>query len=348
MTVRLSVLDQSPVTEGSTPSAALAATVRLARDLDGLGVTRYWLAEHHNSPGFAGTAPEILAATLLAVTRHLRVGSGGVLLPRYDPVKVAETFRVLSGLYPHRVDLGVGRAGGPAQRFPEQVVRLLHALGVPPALEGLPGAASPPVMPSGTVAPQVWLLGAGTTSATLAAQLGTAFGFAHFLNPEPGREALGRYLRGFTAPSGAPSPRGALAVRVLTADTMAKVQALVSAVLLWRSRKDLGQDAPLPSPETVRRHRWTGDELRQAAVAKRTLVFGTPEQVGEQLTKLAAAHGVEELIVNTPTHDPADRLRSYRLLAETLAIRPPAEAAQVTSLPSVPRPPKPRPESLLP
>ncbi|WTW99462.1 MsnO8 family LLM class oxidoreductase [Streptomycetaceae bacterium NBC_01309] len=295
--LRLSVLDQSPIGEGSTPADALAATAALARETDELGYHRFWVAEHHATAGFAGTAPEVLAAILLERTRHMRIGTGGVLLPRYDPGKVAEVFRVLAALHPGRVDLGVGRAGGPARDFPLRVRGLL---------DGLAHEPDDPV-PS----PPVWLLGAGTRSARLAAELGTNFAFAHFFHPDLGAAAFD----GFGA---ADTRRRALAVRVIAADTDAEASALADAYLLWRSRKDLGHDEPLPSAATARRHRWTDEESARAAVNRKAVVFGGPDRVGARLSELARAHGVDELIVNTLTHDPDDRLHSYRLLAKAL------------------------------
>lgn len=311
MSLRLSVLDQTPVGEGHTPAEALRASVALAEAADLLGYTRYWAAEHHNSPGFAGTAPEILAGALLARTRHMRIGTGGVLLPRYEALKVAEVFGVLSALHPGRVDLGIGRAGGPAHNFERQLDEVRMRLGL--ATSVLPG------LPSGTVAPvppQMWLLGAGSRSAQLAGRLGTSFAFAHFLFPAPARAALDAYRGAYAALPGRSPAQGVLAVRVVTADTAAKAEELAASVVLWRSRKDLGEDLPLPSPHTTRNHRWTGQETQRARSNGRVLVSGAPEQVRDQLTRLAADHGVDELVVNTLTHDPADRLRSYQLLAQ--------------------------------
>ncbi|WP_436775286.1 MsnO8 family LLM class oxidoreductase [Yinghuangia sp. YIM S09857] len=295
--LRLSVLDQSPVGEGSTPADALAATVTLAREADELGYHRFWTAEHHGTAGFAGTAPEILTAILLERTRHMRIGTGGVLLPRYEPAKVAEVFRVLAALHPGRVDLGVGRAGGPAHDFPTRVRALL---------DGLAPEPDDPV-PS----PPVWLLGAGTRSARLAGELGTNFAFAHFFNPGLGAAAF----EGFGESD---HGRRALAVRVVAADTDAEAAALADAYLLWRSRKDLGHDEPHPSVSVAARHRWTDDETARAAVNRRAIVHGTGDAVAEQLTALARAHGVGELVVNTLTQDPEVRLHSYRLLAKAL------------------------------
>ncbi|MFC0625473.1 LLM class flavin-dependent oxidoreductase [Kribbella deserti] len=299
---RLSILDQSPIGEGSTPAEALQATVELAKAADTLGVTRYWLAEHHGSPGFAGTAPEILIPIILGATRRMRIGSGGVLLPRYPATKVAEVFSILAGLYPGRVDLGLGRAGGPPEHFPQDVTDLKRWLGDDP---------------------QIWLLGASTTSGALAAKLGTAYAFAHFLNPPPGVEAMEAYHER------SPAPASALAVRVIVADTEARAGDLARSVLLWRSRKDLGDDRPLPSVETARCHRWTSTELERASNNSRALIAGTPEQVRPVLLDLAQLHGTDELVVNVLTHDPADRLRTYELLAEILA--PASSGARLVS-----------------
>ncbi|MCQ4079745.1 MsnO8 family LLM class oxidoreductase [Streptomyces sp. RB6PN25] len=298
MNLRLSILDQSPIPAGATPAHALAATLDLARVADTLGYHRYWVAEHHNSPSFAGTSPEILAATLLDRTQNLRVGTGGVLLPRYSALKVAEDFRLLTYLHPGRVDLGIGRAGGIADHFPEQVRDLLHHLAKPC---------------DGYTPPPVWLLGAGTSSAGLAAELGTHFSYAHFLNPRLGGAAFDALRRGARSND----PIGAsLAVRVITADTEAKAAELATSYLLWRSRKDLGHDEPIPSPSAARAHRWTGDEAQRAAHNRRAVIVGEPEQVHTALNTLAQTYGVDELVINTITHHPTDRLRSYELLSE--------------------------------
>jgi luciferase family oxidoreductase group 1 len=292
---RLSILDQSPIGEGSTAAEALRATVELAAAADELGVTRYWVAEHHGSPGFAGTAPEILVPILLGATRRLRVGSGGVLLPRYPVRKVAEVFSILADLYPGRVDLGLGRAGGPAETFPQDVADLKKWFGDDP---------------------QLWVLGASGSSAALAARVGTSYAFAHFLNPGPGLESMTAYI------SLSPAPASALAVRVIVADTSSRADDLAASLLLWRSRKDLGDDRPIPSVETARNHRWTSAESERAAYNSRALIAGTPDQVHPLLMDLARSHGTEELIVNVLTHDPADRLRTYQLLAQVLGTAP--------------------------
>ncbi|GGP32934.1 FMN-linked alkanal monooxygenase [Streptomyces libani subsp. rufus] len=310
--MRVSVLDQSPVGEGHTGADALRASLELARHADRWGFDRYWLAEHHASPGFAGSAPEMLAGAVLSATDRIRVGTGGVLLPRYPALKVAEVFGVLAALHPGRVDMGIGRAGGPAADFPDRLRELSSLLRLPGSADVYPEAltAVPPVPP------ELWLLGAGAGSAAAAGRLGVGFAFAHFLVPGPSVRALQAYREAHLAATGGEGHGGLLAVRAVVADTPARADELAQAMLLWRARKDLGEDGPLPSVRTVRRHRWTGAESERAAQHARSLIAGTPEDVVPRLRALAGACGVRELMVNTLTQDPADRVRSYRLLAE--------------------------------
>ncbi|MFZ4267250.1 MsnO8 family LLM class oxidoreductase [Streptomyces arboris] len=315
--MRLSVLDQSPVGEGSSHADALLSSVDLAQAAEEWGFARYWTAEHHGSPGFAGSAPEILAAVLLARTSRMPVGTGGVLLPRYPPAKVAEVFAVLASLYPGRVDMGLGRAGGPAADYPERVRHLRRLLGMDGrAGDGTAEAEADHLVGAPAVRPRMWLLGAGAGSARMAGELGTDFAFAHFLAPDQAEGALAAYrglLAGRNAAGGSP---GVLAVRAVTAESEAEAEALAHSVVLWRARKDLGEDLPLPPARAARNHRWTSLEAERAYVRERGLVWGTPEQVHTRLAALAEAYAVEEVMVNTLTCDPADRLRSYRLLTE--------------------------------
>src|SRR5262245_59844452 len=207
--LRLGVLDQSPVRAGGSAADSVHETLELAQAAERLGYQRYWLAEHHATPGLAGSCPEILIGQVAARTRRIRVGSGGVMLQHYSPLKVAENFRVLETLFPGRIDLGIGRAPGSDQltaralqegsgapgfdRFPEQVADLIAFLH--DALPADHRFRTVKAMPTGPTAPEIWLLGSSDGSAAIAAELGTAFSFAHFINADGGAEITRAYAR---------------------------------------------------------------------------------------------------------------------------------------------------------
>ena len=224
--LRLSVLDQSPVPAGSTPGQALQNSIELARLVDGLGYTRFWMSEHHAMDTLACTAPEVMLARIGAETKRIRIGSGGIMLPHYTPLKVAECFRTLHALYPGRVDLGIGRApgGGPIEAlalkrerktkmlddFPEQVSELLAFLGHAfPAGHPFAGIRVSPEMPGG---PDVWMLGSSMWSAAAAVEFGLPYSFAHFFSPVHTRAAIETYRRSFSASAYRSEPEATVAV----------------------------------------------------------------------------------------------------------------------------------------
>src|SRR5947207_7980098 len=208
--MRLSVLDQSPIISGHDARRAIEETLALARRADELGYYRYWLAEHNAISALADPCPEVLVARLGAETRKLRVGTGGVLLPYYSAFRTAESFRMLEALYPGRIDLGIGRAPGgdartaqavgggrfpDAERFPEQVWELVgHLEGTLPEEHPFKRVR---LQPEVDTVPQLWLLGSSDYSGALAAELGLAFAFAHFINPRSGEEVTRNYRASF-------------------------------------------------------------------------------------------------------------------------------------------------------
>jgi luciferase family oxidoreductase group 1 len=219
--VLLSVLDQSPVPEGSTPAQALANSIDLAKHVERLGYHRYWMSEHHAMDLLACTAPEVLLARIGAETSRIRIGSGGIMLPHYSAYKVAEVFRTLYALYPGRVDLGIGRApgGGPLEAhalrkerrqrplddFEDQIAELLSFLnGDFPAEHPFSQLTVSPYMPGG---PEVWMLGSSMWSAEAAAQFGLPYAFAHFFSPVHTRAAITHYTESFRASQHATEPR---------------------------------------------------------------------------------------------------------------------------------------------
>src|SRR5262249_35753712 len=238
--LRLGGLDQSPVRSGGSVSDAIHETLELAELCDRLGYHRYWLAEHHSTPGLAGSSPEVLIGQVAARTSRLRVGSGGVMLQHYSALKVAESFRVLETLFPGRIDLGIGRAPGSDQLtaralrddgrpdyFPQQISDLMGFLHgtLPPRHVYAPRLA----MPTGPTAPEMWLLGSSDASAAVAAHFGTGFSFAHFINQDGGADVTRAYRRQFRPSQWLDTPRSSVAVFVVCADTEAEAQRLAES-----------------------------------------------------------------------------------------------------------------------
>src|SRR5919107_2434804 len=290
----LGVLDQSPIPSGSQPEQALANTIDLARATERLGYSRYWLAEHHNTRGLAGPAPEVMVATVAAATEQIRVGSGGVMLPHYSSLKVAETFHVLEALHPGRIDLGIGRAPGGDQlsaaalriptaegdRFPNQVQDLIGFL--EDRLDPRHPFARVRATPEPPSAPPVWLLGSSDYSAAVAAVLGTAFSFAHFINPAGGEHVVAEYRASFKPSPTFPRPQASVGVNVMCAETTEEAIRLASSVRLWRRRLRLGDPGPVPTVDEALR------ELGDAALEKprdneRRLAIGNPDEVRMEL-----------------------------------------------------------------
>lgn len=326
----LSVLDQAPVSSGSTPAEALRRSIELARLADRLGYARYWVAEHHATQMLASSAPEILLARLGAETQHLRLGSGGVMLPHYSPLKVAEQFRMLHALYPERIDLGIGRAPGGApletfalrrerletplpDDFPDQLVELLGFL------HGQFAARHPfsriRVSPEAPGAPVVWLLGSSLWSADAAAQLGLPYTFAHFIAPEPTRAAIARYRERFQPSLYAAEPRVMVALGAVCADSDAEAEHLASSVRVLGRRLRQGDLRPVPTVEEAQ-HELAGAVLGLEGGEWPRHFSGAPHTLRARLGEMATALGVEELMVVTIVHAHAVRLRSYELLAQ--------------------------------
>src|SRR5271170_2306845 len=327
--LRLAVLDQSPVPSGSTPAQALQNSIELARLVDQLGYTRFWMSEHHAMDTLAGTAPEIMLARIGAETERIRIGSGGIMLPHYSAFKVAEVFRTLHALYPGRVDLGIGRApgGGPIEAlalkrerktrmlddFPEQVSELLAFLGQRfPADHPFAGIQVSPSMPGG---PDVWMLGSSMWSSAAAVEFGLPYSFAHFFSPVHTRAAIETYMRGFSASQYRSEAEATVAVGVICAETQEEADFLAASVRLLQRRIRLGDRRPVASPEdALRELRLLGEMPMEEGEWPRYFV-GTPARVKEQLEQMAGELGIGELIVNTIVWEQAKRLRSYELLA---------------------------------
>ena len=332
------MLDQSPIAEGSTGAQALHNTLELARLADARGFFRYWVAEHHGGPMLAGPSPEALIGPIAAATSRIRVGSGGVMLPHYSPFKVAETFSVLAGLFPGRIDLGIGRAAGTdpftthaLQRdrsqplpddFPAQLAELLAYFEdrFPPEN---PLGRLAKALPGRPETPDVWLLGSSPQSAIWAAELGLPYAFADFINPG-GAEIAALYRERFEPSHRSEVPRVAVAVWALAADSSAEAERLASSSRMAFSMLRRGRLIPIPPPEVALRFlSQHGDEL----LGRRRTIVGEPAAVRAGILEVADAYGASEAIVVTITYDHVARLRSYELIADAFAERPDAAAA---------------------
>ena len=333
MTLKLSILDQSPVISGHSPAQAIAATLELARHAERLGYHRYWLAEHHAIAALADPCPEVLLARLGAETQRLRIGTGGVLLPYYSAFKVAEVFRMLESLYPGRMDLGIGRAPGgdartahavgggqlpTAEDFPQRVWELVgHLDGALP--EDHPHKRVR-LQPGGDTAPEVWLLGSSDYSGALAAQLGLRFAFAHFINPKGGDAVTRAYRERFQASAREGAPAALVCVFVICAADDAEAERLATSIDLRRLHMALGRDTPVPTLAEAEHHAYTDEERRYVMGQRHRAVIGGPDKCRRELAALAERYGADELMALTITGDYASRLRSYELLGAAFGI----------------------------
>ncbi|HEX3328686.1 MAG TPA: LLM class flavin-dependent oxidoreductase [Gaiellales bacterium] len=326
--VPLSVLDVAPVTTDSSAPAALADATELAALVDRLGYLRLWYAEHHNMPGIASSAPEVLIANAAARTRRIRVGSGGVMLPNHSPLVVAERFGTLEALHPGRIDLGIGRAPGTDHRTMlalrrmagnDDLLVLLHELhgffnGFAPgeAYEGIhafPGY--------GGSMPALWLLGSSGYSAQAAGLMGLPFAFAHHFSARNTLPALELYRSSFDASPGLDRPYAQVTAFCVCADTDEEANLLASAMALSFALRNTGRPpGPLPSLRQVQNHVWTDAERTFADDYLAPQVIGSPATVKARLEALLAETGADEVMAIASVPDAAARTRSFTLLAE--------------------------------
>ena len=333
MTV-LSVLDQSPILSGQTPSDAVKDTLALARYVDGLGYHRYWLAEHHSSGGLAGASPEILIGQVAANTTNLRVGSGGVMLGHYSALKVAENFRRLETLYPGRIDLGIGRAPGSdqitdkalslgpgalgPQHYPQQVRDMIAW--VNDEMPDEHAFSKVRAMPVGPTAPEVWLLGSSDQSAAVAAYFGAAFSFAHFIMGEGGPDVMEFYRNNFQSSKGQ-QPLGSVGVFVICAETDDEAEELMIVRDLSAVLQRTGRGGPVPTIEKAKSYQYSEQEEQLRVYNRKRFIWGSPDTVKIKIDALARAYKVDEFLILTicPTFEA--RCRSYALLAEAFDLK---------------------------
>ena len=331
--LKLSVLDQSVAVSGKSQDAAIRQSVALAQQCEAWGYHRFWVSEHHSHPSIVGTAPEVLMAAIATCTSRIRLGSAGVMLPHYAPLKVAEQFRVLDALAPGRIDLGVGRAPGSdgrtaqllnpdryaSENFPHQVMELQAWVSGQDLPAGHPGHGVF-AFPSGPTSPTLWMLGSSDYGAQLAAHLSLPYAFAYFITDGQGVDnALQLYRANFRATPHMPHPQATVCVWALAADTDEEAWHLFESRARWRMDRNLGRIGPLLPPAQAVRDYAASEHMALEQLRANALV-GSASTVAKKLRQLAERLQLDELVVITWTHAAEPQARSYELLARECAL----------------------------
>ncbi len=327
--VPLSVLDLAPFAAGGTSGQALAQTTELARRTEELGYHRFWVAEHHNMPAIASSAPAVLIAHLAASTSRIRVGSGGVMLPNHAPLVVAEQFGTLEALHPGRIDLGIGRAPGTDQRTALALRRTVEGLSAEDFprelfdLIGLFGGGedAPPILarPGQGDRPAIWLLGSSGYSAQLAGLLGLPFSFAHHFSAANTVPALALYRQNFRPSAVLDKPLAMVCVAVICADSDEQAQFLGGPARVSFAQLRSGQPKALITPQEAASYEYSPAEQMFVRDRFAGQAVGSPETVRGELQGLLDRTQADEMMLTTMVYDIKDRARSFELVAEKVA-----------------------------
>ncbi|WP_156755178.1 LLM class flavin-dependent oxidoreductase [Actinokineospora pegani] len=327
-----SVLDLAPVATGSTETQALRNSLDLARTTERLGYHRYWVAEHHNMPGIASSAPAVLLGHIAMATERIRVGSGGVMLPNHAPLVVAEQFGMLEAFHPGRVDLGIGRAPGTdqvtaralrrqegplsAEDFPQQLTELANYF----TGRDSRGVTAVPALGN---QPAMWLLGSSGYSAQVAGYLGLPFAFAHHFSADNTLPALALYRERFRPSAVLDEPYAMIAANVLCADDDETARELAKPSLLQFLALRKGDPGKLPTPEQAAEYDYTDVDRLILDDRLSSTIVGGPETVSKGLHDLVEQTGVDELMITTSVFHHTDRVRSYEHVAEIVGLNAP-------------------------
>ncbi|AXF55043.1 LLM class flavin-dependent oxidoreductase [Salicibibacter kimchii] len=321
--MKLSILDQSPISSNQTAEEALNESMELAQLGERLSYERFWMTEHHDLPGLACSAPEIMLGYIGAKTNTIRLGTGAVLLPHYKPYKVAEVHHQLATLFPDRIDLGVGRApGGSAEvtnalndnflqnvyKMPDLVEELLSYLhGRDPKV-----SASP--LPN--VSPTPWMLGTSEKSALLAGKNGLSYVFGQFMSDESGPAITQKYLDSFTPRKREQTPQIIVTISAICAETTERAEEIALSSLIWQLQRDKGEgEQGIPSIQAAKDYPLTNKEKERYKDRKQHMIIGDPQYVKAQIKEMQTTYQAGEIMIMTTTYAPQDRLRSYELIA---------------------------------
>lgn len=326
--MKLGILDQVPLQEGVTEAETISHTIELVQEAERWGYSRYWFAEHHSTNGLLSAAPELWISRAGAVTSSIKLGSGGVLLPQYSPLKTAETFSTLASFYPERVELGVGRSPGGSERtrlaltdgaekqfeeFPRQLDDLAGFL-----RNELPKNHSYRIIkttPRHAPPPPLWLLGLSPESGKLAGERGIGLVFGHFINPDQWEKTLQTYRSAFTPSPDIEAPQVIVCVFAVCADTEEEAERLAQTQDLWLQGISRGNTI-VPSIESVKARTFSEEDRRRMVHERRRTVAGTPKQIRQQLEDLQKHYGTDEFLLINNTHGQKARRRSFALIAE--------------------------------
>ena len=328
--MKLSILDQAPVLSGKSAQEALKESMKLAQLGEKLGYTRYWIAEHHDFPGLASSAPEVMLGYIGANTEKIKIGAGAILLPHYKPYKVAETFNMLATLFPDRIDLGIGRApGGSAEasialsgnflenvrNMPNSIKDLLHFLYNNYPTDQMFSKITAHPFPD--TPPVPWILGTSEKSAIQAASYGTAYAFGHFMSDKDGIEIVNTYRNAFRQSSGLQKPQAIITVSVICAETSELAEELALSWFLSKIQTDKGEkNNGIPTLEEARNYSFTSDEEERIQEMRKKMMIGNPKEVKQQLAELQSAYSVDEIMIVTITNSYERRIKSYELIAK--------------------------------
>jgi len=329
--MKLSVLDQAPITKGNKPADALKKAEELAILADNLGYTRMWMAEHHGTDAFASSAPEVIAAHLAAKTTNLRIGTGGVMMMHYSPLKLAEVFKTLSAFSPGRIDFGVGRAPGGdnhamyalSEGQPPKVNNMYEKLAIALQLinNEVPGESlynKTIATPSNVVLPEAWLLGSTGNSAIQAGRMGLGYSFAQFFQGGMTPAILDTYRTNFQPTAFMEKPEISVTYLVTAAETKeeAEFEALpqdISRLLLLK-----GQINPLITPEEAQNYPLTEMDRMMIQENRKIHLVGSAKEVAATLHEEQATYGFDEAMICSIPHSQEKRLNVYKLLAKEL------------------------------
>ncbi|WP_445491383.1 LLM class flavin-dependent oxidoreductase [Niallia sp. 03133] len=332
--MKLSILDQSPISSNQTAQEALQYSMKLAQAGEAFGYTRYWIAEHHDLSGLACSAPEVMLSYIGAHTTKIRIGAGAVLLPYYRPYKVAEQFNTLATLFPGRIDIGIGRApGGSAEAsnaltdnflqqiwaMPNLVEELLHFIENDFPADHMFAKLSASPLPE--ISPMLWMLGTSKKSALLAGSKGLAYSFGQFMSDKDGAEIIQQYRDAFISKKKGEQAQVILTVSAICAETTEKAEEIAQSSLIWSLQRLEGKgEQGVPSKQEAKEYGLNDQQKEKLEKMKEKMIIGNPKEVRGKLESMQAHYKADEIMITTVAHNPDERIYSYQLIAEKLLI----------------------------